>query len=306
MIDVLLATYNSAHYLRTQLDSLIGQTCHEWRLLIHDAGSTDDTPAIIASYVADDSRLHYLGSHRLGAVENFAYLWARSDAEYVMFCDHDDVWMPDKIARTMTVMKEAEAAEENRGKGIMVFTDACVADENLEPLCPSSWAWQGLDPKRRSLGQLLVQNVAAGNTMLMNRKLRELCGEIPSGAVMHDHWISLLACTLGVTVCLSEPTLLYRQHRNNIFGASHYSLLYFLKRAWEGWYRVRARFYLNVAQADAFVDCYGPLLRPSDLKCLKAFASLRRRNWLMRRYILIRWGIRKAGLVRNLATLLIA
>jgi len=47
MIDILLATYNGERYIRQQIHSLLSQTYTDWRLLIHDDGSTDETINII-------------------------------------------------------------------------------------------------------------------------------------------------------------------------------------------------------------------------------------------------------------------
>ena len=56
------------------------------------------------------------GGPRLGACGSFAALLARSEADYVMFCDQDDVWLPEKIARTLGKMTavEREAARTAR------------------------------------------------------------------------------------------------------------------------------------------------------------------------------------------------
>ena len=49
-IAILLATYNGEKFLRQQLDSLFEQTCQEFRLVVHDDGSTDNTVDIINEY----------------------------------------------------------------------------------------------------------------------------------------------------------------------------------------------------------------------------------------------------------------
>ena len=50
VVDILLATYNGARFLREQLDSIVGQTYAHWRLLVRDAGSSDGTAAILEEY----------------------------------------------------------------------------------------------------------------------------------------------------------------------------------------------------------------------------------------------------------------
>ena len=62
---------------------------------------------------------------------------ARSKAELLMFSDHDDVWMPDKISRTLCKYRETEADCE-KDTPIMVFTDSVVTDRALNILSPVS------------------------------------------------------------------------------------------------------------------------------------------------------------------------
>ena len=52
-IDVLLATYNGARFLPEQLSSLGDQTYKDWRLVVRDDGSSDDTLAIIKRWAQD-------------------------------------------------------------------------------------------------------------------------------------------------------------------------------------------------------------------------------------------------------------
>ena len=49
VVDILLATYNGARFLREQLDSIVGHTYAHWRLLVRDDGSSDGTAAIPSS-----------------------------------------------------------------------------------------------------------------------------------------------------------------------------------------------------------------------------------------------------------------
>lgn len=303
MIDILLATRNSAPFLREQLDSLLAQTFTAWRLLAHDGGSRDDTVAILKEYAAKDGRIRFLGGAPLSALGNFSHLWRQTTADYVMFCDHDDVWLPDKIAYEMEAMRVAET--ETPGLPVLVFSDAAVTDTHLTVRATSSLRWQGLDPKRRALRQLLVQNVAAGNTMLLNRALWVRCGEIPSKAVMHDHWVSLVAAIFGRTLFLPRPTLLYRQHQSNVFGAASFPFGILSKRAKQGVRGLRARFWQNVSQGQALLARFSGELPERESLILQAFANLPDQSWLLRRWTLLRHGFLKCGICRNLGTLLI-
>ena len=56
MIDILLSTYNGERFLKKQLDSILSQTYTEWRLLVRDDGSSDNTNAILKEYHQKNSQ----------------------------------------------------------------------------------------------------------------------------------------------------------------------------------------------------------------------------------------------------------
>ena len=56
-LDILMATYNGEAYISQQIYSLQQQTFTDWRLLIHDDGSTDRTIEIIRELAATDQRI---------------------------------------------------------------------------------------------------------------------------------------------------------------------------------------------------------------------------------------------------------
>ncbi len=306
MIDILLATYNSSEHLQQTLESILEQDEPHWRLLIRDGGSTDDTLRIIEGYRRrySDKFIFFDSAGRSCACENFSALLSLCSSEYVMFCDHDDVWLKDKISRTLALMKKRES-EEGPAVPLMVFTDKYVSDVNLTVISDSYFKYQNLNPKGIKLSQLLVQNVPSGCTILINRAFVDLCGTIPPQAVMHDHWLSLIGATMGKIVYLDVPTLLYRQHDKNYYGASKYGWFYFVNRLLAGARKARKRFYQNVMQAKYFLECYQSRLKDYDIQMLTEFSSLANYGWLKRRQVLLKWKIEKAGLLRNIGMFLI-
>lgn len=306
MMDILLATYNSARFIHETLDSILLQDNRDWRLVIRDGGSEDTTPDIIQSWQCryPDKILIVPSQGRISACENFSALLSASQAPYMMFCDHDDVWFSDKISKTFSAM---QAAERQYGPDmpVLVFTDMQVADERLSVLDASYFAYQYLNPGRILLRHLLVQNIPCGCTMMINRKLADCCGRIPSEAVMHDHWLSLLAAAAGRIVYLPETTMKYRQHAKNIYGATRYGMDYLIKRTLAGPGVARERFYQNVRQAKAFEQRYGCLLDLKSREMIEDFARLDELGWLARRRVLLRHKLFKSRWLRNIITLLI-
>ncbi len=105
-VSINLCCYNSERYLQETLQSIIAQTYKDWELVIIDDGSTDSTESIIKGYVNRGYPIihRYQKNHGLGYSRNEALRHSRG--EFVAFIDHDDLWMPDKLQRQVSVFKE--------------------------------------------------------------------------------------------------------------------------------------------------------------------------------------------------------
>ncbi len=223
-IDILLSTYNGAAFLDDLIQSLYGQTFPDWHLLIRDDGSEDKTVELLNTYrgknrqqifIVDNEKKH------LGPKRSFEALLYKSNADYMMFCDQDDYWLPDKIQNTLTKMKELE--QQHPGKPVLIFSDLKVTDKNLRVLHPSLWQYTKVNPENiKNIYRLLVNNPVVGCTVMINSKAKPLVLPIPEQAVMHDWWMALNVARKGIVGYLKEATVLYRLHEKNSLGV-HFS-----------------------------------------------------------------------------------
>ena len=285
-IQILLATFNSSRFLREQLDSILAQDCRDFEVLIRDGGSTDNTLKIIGDYQQKHPDIiRFLGSGPATALENFSSLLAASSASLVMFSDHDDVWKPDKVRITLEKYREMEA-EYGNSMPIMVFTDSEVVDDELNPISRSMLRYQNINTYELTLNRLIVQNVPFGNTMLVNRALLDLALPVPSAAVMHDHWLTLVAATMGKFGFLDIPTVSYRQHTDNVYGAFCYTIPAFLRKLKLGREKIRTRFQQNIDQAVEFGIRYAGSLKKQDSEMLEALKTFQSHGFWGRRRIL--------------------
>lgn len=100
LVSIIIPTYNRAHLIKETLDSILAQTYQNWECIVVDDGSTDDTDAIMANFLARDSRFQY--RHRPkdrlaggNAARNYGF--EVSLGEFVQWFDSDDLMMPEKL-----------------------------------------------------------------------------------------------------------------------------------------------------------------------------------------------------------------
>lgn len=275
-VDIVMATYNGEKYLPQQIDSLLAQDHSNWRLLIRDDGSTDKTTDIIHQYAArHPQRIVFFDNQQknLGARGNFGALLNATSAPYVACADQDDVWMKDKISATLARMKEME--KHYGDKPLLVYTDSAVCDAALNVTNASLHDHWKFPRKAQKLERLLVQPMVQGCTTLSNRKLVEAAMPVPDKAIMHDAWLAMVAAATGETGFLDRPTLYYRQHDANVFGAGITSKEPPSKRSWEERVaRVGAVMDRNMEQAKLLLDQVGDKMLPERRKMVEDFLHL--------------------------------
>lgn len=219
-IAILMATYNGERYLDEQIRSIIAQTCQDWHLYIHDDGSIDNTVGIIKEYVSQYPHQITLLDYPTqgGACLNFMSMLEQVDAPYYMFCDQDDVWLPQKIMTEYRTMKEIE--KEQPETPIIVNSDLTVVDENLKCICHSFWEFSGINTHfLRNYADYAANNAVTGCTMLFNKAVKRVIKHTYKEALMHDSWITLsVAAAKGTIDYIPQQLVLYRQHGNNTLG----------------------------------------------------------------------------------------
>ena len=160
---------------------------------------------------------------------NFGLLLERTNAEYIMFSDQDDVWLPSKIELTLNAMKATEQLYPD--KPVLIHTDLRVVDSDLNTIADSMWSYQKLSPDvGNDINKIMAHNVVTGYTMMINRKAKAVSIPIPGEAITHDWWIAINVAKHGKIVYVSIPSALYRQHSENKIGAQRINILYFLKK----------------------------------------------------------------------------
>lgn len=286
---VLCAARNAAAFIGDCLGGVRAQTLRDWRCLLRDDGSTDETGTRIAEFALRDSRivLAQRGEPAIGAAEGFHSLLRLVPAgATVALVDADDVWLPTHLERSLAAMREADPTG---SEALLVHGDLEVVDAALQPLHPSLWRARGLVPEPATLQRVAVDNVATGSTIVMSPALVGVLRDRPIvGAAFQDSWYALAAAAFGRLIARHDVTVRYRQHSANTIGAGARrddGLAAVLRGAARG-LSARRQFRRDLArgsaQAGAFAAAFTDLLSDADRAFLTRYARIPSLPWPQR------------------------
>ena len=97
-VSVVMAAHNAAATLAEAVESIRAQTMRDWKLIVVDDASRDQTSEILTAFEREDSRIRVL---RLEVNRGLAYCLnlaiSESSGEFIARMDSDDVALPDRL-----------------------------------------------------------------------------------------------------------------------------------------------------------------------------------------------------------------
>lgn len=194
-VSVVIPAYNAAWCVGKAIDSVLAQTFTDFELLVVDDGSTDDTASALARF---GKAIRVIRQHNggLSCARNAGIRASRG--EFVAFLDADDWWLPDKLARQVTLM---------RAQPTVGFVSTAARVENLEGQLLNVWACTAC--KGPFLPCLFGANgdvAGSGSAVMVRRLLFDQVGgfdESLRSLEDVDMWMRLAA--VAGYACIDEP-----------------------------------------------------------------------------------------------------
>ena len=212
-MQVLLAAYKPDwKYFEKQLASLNAQTVSGMEVLVHDDGAlTNPIDQKKVKKLLKDKTVRFLpATEQLGVTKAFERLINESDGDYLAFCDQDDIWLPDKLEKSIKQLDEYDLA----------CTDQSIIDGNGSQIVSSMWrtsddpaySWHSGDD---ITVQNLVRTYCVGMAMTGKGDFIRECMPIPEGS-SHDQWVLACAARNQMVALIEEPLVKYRRYGNNV------------------------------------------------------------------------------------------
>ena len=209
LVSVIVTTYNRKELLKETIDSILNQTYKNFELIVVDNYSNYDFLSHIKSF--KDTRIiayQNLNDGIIAVNRNFGIIKAKGD--YIAFCDDDDLWLPQKLDKQITVLEDS-------GCG-MVCT--MLKRFGMTNIFSKSY---GIGPlpfrQKTSRNDLLHSNCISNSSVLVKKSVLDEVGyfdERRSFVSLEDHdlWIRISAVTK--IQYIPEVLLLYRIHKSNL------------------------------------------------------------------------------------------
>ncbi len=211
-IAVLLSTYNGELFIREQLQSLTVQVSTDFHVYIRDDGSSDETLTICNEFATQFPIFTIMSSieGNIGVVQSFSRLAEHVESEYYMFCDQDDIWLPNKIDN---IYKYCLENETDYNTPILCYSDLKTFDG------AKINEWSFLEkikaPLNLQFDDLVFRASVWGCTVIFNKALRDLGFPCPKSIRYHDSWLTQLAFLSGTVLFYNSQDIIYRIHSNN-------------------------------------------------------------------------------------------
>ena len=212
-IDILLATYNSnIEYLEQQIESILKQTYTNIRLIISDDASTQkEVRETLEKYVKKDNRvIVYLQEKNIGFNKNFEFLLKKADTQYIMFADHDDIWYPQKVEKSVEKIKQEKVD--------LVYVNSHQIDEKGKIIQQNYFKYKNI-PLIHGKSKLAISRcIGIGCSQIITKEVKDKMIPFKKEVMAHD-WLAAFIANEGKGIdYIEEPLFGYRLHNSNIFG----------------------------------------------------------------------------------------
>jgi glycosyltransferase involved in cell wall biosynthesis len=198
-VSTVIAAYNAERTISDTVESALAQTCADHEIVVVNDGSTDSTASVLAQF---GSSIRILNQENLGSGAARNNGVAHAKGAYIAFLDSDDLWVPEKLATSVSSL-------ERNARASLAFSEYGNFDKSGAECGGSSI---GHAPSMEELMDICVPPILT-STWVVRREMFKRSGGFYSvfkGPGFEDSWTLLLLRELGEFVYIPDRLTLYR------------------------------------------------------------------------------------------------
>lgn len=191
-ITVIALCYNHACFVETCLESIRAQSFQGFELIVTDDCSRDESPTLIANWLAQNypSARFIRHTRNAGLCKTLNEALSYASAPYISMIATDDSWEPDKLARQLAVIEECTS------EVAMVYSDAFQMDDHGKRLEQSFIEAHGIDgdpPRGKVFSRIADGNFVPAMATLIRRDALYAVGGYDENLTYEDFdmWLRL-------------------------------------------------------------------------------------------------------------------
>jgi len=208
LVSVIIPTYNRGHVVPEAIESVLRQTYPNLEVIVVDDGSADNTPECLQQFAG---RIRVITQENAGpaAARNRGIEMARG--ELIAFLDSDDLWLPTKLERQVTLLEQA-------GKSVpccvcnikMQWSELELCSFDIAALAPQleEGLWTNAGEVLSTRFLLFTQGV-----VIRREVLRRIGGFDESLWLLEDHELALRLSLESPWGFIRDPLVIWRESK---------------------------------------------------------------------------------------------
>lgn len=205
LVSIVMCTYNGENFIDAQLHSLEQQTYPNIEFICSDNNSTDKTAVLVKAWCSKKENRLFFSCEAKGLNSNFYSALAHATGEYIIFCDQDDVWLPDKVEKLL-------AFHQQHPHSSLVY---CLSKEFYGELPKDTSIGQRNYLEGTDIRKTMLISFTLGHNLCIKNELLQKMPPSPDEVVAFDWWITVCAMCIGPIKCLPEVLTFWRKHATN-------------------------------------------------------------------------------------------
>lgn len=210
-VTIAMAVYKpDLFFFKQQLESIDSQDYDNLELLIwNDSPSDFDCRKYVSQYMTRVSYRILDNGKNNGVTLAFEHLTKAADGEYIAYCDQDDIWLHDKVSKSIAFL-------ENHPECACCHCECQLIDDNdrviRNKIYPASLDIVNNEAYQKKT--FFVKNWGVGCAMTMPNVVAKSALPFPT-MVFHDQWLEMFALTMGKFYYMPQLLIKHRIHGTN-------------------------------------------------------------------------------------------
>jgi teichuronic acid biosynthesis glycosyltransferase TuaG len=211
-VSIIMPAYNSVKYIEESINSVLRQSYTDWELIVVNDGSTDNTEEIVQKFIEIDNRIKLFNKQNGGIASSRNFGHKQASGSFIAYLDHDDLWMPEKLALQMKEFGQRPEVDVILTNGIVFYSVADQKETEYNTLI-GLYSYKSLYLKQ------IVANYIPILSVIVRRSVIESIGEWDEGKIYegcddYDYWFRM-ARARATFYSLKDQLFMYRKHSNN-------------------------------------------------------------------------------------------